>query len=52
MRERLPVLYGLGRTIRLDEFTLKAIGLDHLAQLVNEIVMTEAGDDRKQTAPG
>ncbi|NIV15967.1 MAG: hypothetical protein GWN62_33325 [Aliifodinibius sp.] len=34
LRDRLPVLYGLKRTIRIDEFTLKEIGL----KVVNELI--------------
>jgi hypothetical protein len=37
MRERLPVLYGLRRTIRLDEFTLGAIGLEHVSGVVAQL---------------
>lgn len=38
MRERLPVLYGLRRTVRLDEFTLKLTRLDRVADLVVQIL--------------
>lgn len=39
MRERLPILYGLQHTIRLDEFTLREIGLENVVDLINEIVV-------------
>lgn len=51
MRERLPVLYGLQPTIRLDEFTLKSVGVDHVADMVHEILNMEACS-RKLEAPG
>src|SRR5262249_30245709 len=38
MRERLPILYGLMHTVRLDEFTIKEIGLENVVGLINEIV--------------
>jgi len=41
MRERLPVVYGLGRTIRLDEFTLKQAGLECVAGLMLQLLETE-----------
>ncbi|QDU90759.1 hypothetical protein Pla175_41710 [Pirellulimonas nuda] len=34
LRDRLPALYGLGQTIRIDEFTLKADGQESLSQLI------------------
>jgi hypothetical protein len=43
MRERLPVVYGLRRTIRLDEFTLKLTGLERFDGLILQIV--ERGED-------
>jgi hypothetical protein len=43
MRERLPVVYGLGRTIRLDEFTLAKFGLSAVADLISLILKEEAG---------
>ena len=44
LREWLPVVYGLGRTIRLDEFTLQETGLDHVTDLIHRILETEAVD--------
>ena len=41
LRERLPVAYGLRRTIRLDEFTLAAVGLDEIPDLIVEILKME-----------
>lgn len=41
LRERLPVAYGLRRTIRLDEFTLAIIGLECVADLVLQIIDSE-----------
>jgi len=41
LRERLPVAYGLNRTIRIDEFTLAEAGLDRVASLIQEILETE-----------
>ena len=41
LRERLPFAYGLSRTIRLDEFTLAAVGLDQLPDLIFEILQME-----------
>jgi hypothetical protein len=41
MRERLPVTYGLRRTVRLDEFTLKLTGLERVAHLVLQILEFE-----------
>jgi hypothetical protein len=41
MRDRLPVVYGFRRTIRLDEFTLKALGIDRVSNLLNELIETD-----------
>jgi hypothetical protein len=40
MRDRLPVLYGLRQTIRLDEFTLKACGLTQITDLIQELAIS------------
>ena len=45
MRERLPVLYGLRRTVRLDEFTLGQIGLECVVPIVLEILEMEASHE-------
>ncbi len=42
LRDRLPTLYGLGRTIRIDEFTLQAEGSESLRQLIAEADNTTA----------
>ncbi len=41
LRERLPVLYGLRRTIRLDEFTLHEFGVTHVKELIEEILESD-----------
>ena len=41
LRDRLPVIYGLPPTIRLDEFTLDDTGLDGVADLITEMLETE-----------
>lgn len=38
MRDRLPCLYGLGRTVRVDAFTLKEKGLGVLNGLIAELM--------------
>jgi hypothetical protein len=45
LRERLPILYGLRQTIRLDEFTLEEAGLDRVTSLILEILAGEATND-------
>lgn len=42
LRDRLPALYGLGRTIRIDEFTLSADGHESVRQLIAEADNTTA----------
>lgn len=42
MRERLAVVYGLRRTVRLDEFTLKQAGTEAVTDLVLQLVENEA----------
>jgi len=44
MRERLPVFYGLRRTVRLDEFTLKEIGPGHVVGLLLQMLESEGSD--------
>lgn len=48
MRERLPVVYGLGRTIRLDEFTLKQAGIEAVGDLVLQLVENEEFDGKSE----
>lgn len=48
MRERLPVVYGLRRTIRLDEFTLKKSGIEAVADLVLKLVENEEFDGKSE----
>jgi hypothetical protein len=54
MRERLPVAYGLRRTVRLDEFTLSRTGLECVADVVLEILEMEVshGSRKCEASPG
>jgi hypothetical protein len=42
VRDRLPVLYGLRRTIRLDVFTLKHHGIGEVRDLIAQALRAEA----------
>jgi hypothetical protein len=52
LRERLPVLYGLRPTIRLDEFSLRVAGVGQTVQLIEEILETEGCDGHEPFNPG
>jgi hypothetical protein len=49
LRDRLPLLYGLQRTTRLDEFTLKDKGLQSVARLIVEALDADARRNRDKS---